>query len=136
VPEVAPTYLTREQILAAKDTQFEDVDIPEWGGVVRVRGMTGAQRDSFEGEMVQQRGKSQVINLRNLRAKLVAKSLVDEKGALLFTAKDIETLGEKSASGLQKVYIVAQKLSGITTEDVESLTVALGEDPSASSGSD
>ena len=31
-------YLTRDDILQAVDLKYEDVQVPEWGGVVRVRG--------------------------------------------------------------------------------------------------
>jgi hypothetical protein len=42
------SYLTRDAILQAPDLQGEDVAVPEWGGTVRVRGLSGAQRDAYE----------------------------------------------------------------------------------------
>ena len=42
------TYLTREAILAKDDVQIEELHVPQWGGTVRVRGMSGTQRDAFE----------------------------------------------------------------------------------------
>ena len=44
------TYLSRDAILQREDIKTEDVEVPEWGGTVRVRGMSGVQRDAFRGQ--------------------------------------------------------------------------------------
>lgn len=113
--------LGRDAILQAQDLPTEDVAVPEWGGVCRVRALTGAERDSFEQSIVEQRGKSTKMNLRNIRAKLVALSVVDEEGKRVFSDGDAETLGKKSAAALERVFEVAQRLSGLRPEDVEEL---------------
>jgi len=116
-----PKLLTREAILQAEDLPTEDVEVPEWGGVVRVRGLTGAERDAFEQSIVEQRGKNTRMNLRNIRARLVALTVVDEEGNRLFSDDDVEALGRKSAAALNRVFEVAQRLSGLRPEDVEEL---------------
>lgn len=113
--------LSREAILQAQDLPTEDVEVPEWGGTVRVRGLTGAERDAFEQSIVEQRGKSTRMNLKNIRAKLVALTVVDEQGNRVFTDEDAELLGKKSASALDRIFAVAQRLSGLRPEDVEEL---------------
>ena len=40
--------LTKEAILAADDLPREKVDVPEWGGEVYVRALTGAQMQPVE----------------------------------------------------------------------------------------
>jgi len=50
--------LTRDAILEAQDLQHEEVYIPEWGGSVRVRTLTGAERDAFEQSIVDQRART------------------------------------------------------------------------------
>ena len=45
--------LTREQILKADDMTTERVPVPEWGGEVLVKSLTGRQRDEFEGSMIE-----------------------------------------------------------------------------------
>lgn len=107
--------LTRDQILAAQDRKFEDVDVPEWGGKVRVGTMTGAQRDAFEASLVVN-GKADVSNAR---AKLVAVCLVNEKGAPLFSAADIDALGQKSSAALTRVADVARRLNRIGEDELE-----------------
>jgi len=121
--------LTRENILQVKDITTELVEVPEWGGSVYVRGMTGTERDTFEASIVKLKGKGQSVDMSNIRAKLAAKSICDESGNLLFTDADIKELGKKSAGALQRVFEVAQRLSGIGDEDVAELAGELVENP-------
>lgn len=114
-------HLTRDQILAAEDITTEEVDVPEWGGSVLVRSLTGQQRDQFEATLVERRGKRTAMNTANIRAKLVSLCVVDEAGQPVFTHADVEALGQKSAAGLARIYDVASKLSGISDDDVEDL---------------
>ena len=114
-------FLSRDEILQAQDLPTEDVPVPEWGGICRVRGLTGAERDAFEQSIVEQRGKDTRMNLRNIRAKLVAMCVVDEEGNRVFRDEDAELLGKKSAAALNRVFEVAQRLSGLRPEDVEEL---------------
>jgi len=133
-----PSFLTKEQILDADDLVTEIVEVPEWGGSVIVRGMTGAERDNFEASVITTNGRSGGrMNMQNVRAKLVSLTVVNEDGKRLFTGPaDVKKLGKKSAQALNRVFNVAQDLSGITSEDVEELTENLESGPSADFGSD
>lgn len=113
--------LSRDEILQAPDLPTERVYIPEWNGEVLVRGLTAAERDAFEQSIVETRGKNTRMNLRNIRAKLVALCVVDEQGNRLFSDEDAELLGKKSAAALNRIFEVAQRLSGLTPADVEEL---------------
>lgn len=113
--------LTREQILQAQDLHTEEVAVPEWGGSVLVRGMTGTERDAFEASILEMNGKGSRMDMRNLRAKLAALCMVDEQGERVFTEKDAGELGKKSATALSRVFEAAQRLSGLTAADVEEL---------------
>lgn len=112
-------YLTKDEILAINDLPVEDVFIPEWNAYVRVRGLTGAQRDAYEASIVKNVGGKPVMNTENMRAKLVALCVVDEEGKPLFTQADVEKLGQKSGAALQRIFEVAQRLSGLGAEAVE-----------------
>jgi len=113
--------LTRDEILQAQDLPTEQVHVPEWGGDVLVRALTGAERDRFEQSIVEQRGKNTRMNLQNIRAKLVALTVVDEQGNRIFKDEDVKWLGNKSAAALDRIFEVAQRLSGLRDEDVEEL---------------
>lgn len=112
-------YLGRDQILEADDLTYDDVNVPEWGGVVRVRALTGTERDKFEASLA---GNGKKMSLENVRAKLVASCIVDAEGQQLFAQSDVTKLGHKSAIALNRVFDVAQRLSGLTDDDVEDLS--------------
>lgn len=114
--------LTKSMILSAQDIVREKVEVPEWGGAVLVQGLTGRERDEVEASMITGKGKNAHVKLDDLRAKLCARAMVDENGVRLFSDADIPALANKSAAALNRVYEVAQRLSGITQEDVEELT--------------
>jgi len=114
--------LSKEQILKAEDLKSEIVEVPEWGGDVKVRMMTGVERDNFEASIFDAKGKDSKINLKNLRAKLIVLTVIGDDGKKIFTEADIENVGEKSAKALDRVFAVAQRINGIGQKEVEELT--------------
>src|SRR5262245_47090770 len=113
--------LTRDQILAVPDLRTERVAVPEWGGDVLVRSLTADERDAFEVLTYQLRGQNLVTNMRGIRARLVALSIVDEDGARLFSEEDIAALGGKSAAAVDRVYAVCRRVSALDERDVQEL---------------
>lgn len=128
--------LKRDDILSVMDIRIELVDVPEWSGHVYVKGMSGIERDDFEASIVETRGKGTKVNMTNVRAKLCALTVCDENGTKLFSDADVIVLGKKSASALQRVFEVAQRLSGIGDADVKELAEGLSANPSEGSPSD
>ena len=112
--------LTKDEILAAP-LATEVVPTPEWGGEVVVRELTGEQRDAFENSCFVGRGKDRQDNFRNLRARLVALSIVDEAGAPMFSEAEVAALGKTGARALDRVFAAALALSGLSAKDVEEL---------------
>lgn len=113
-------------ILAASDAKLEWVDVPEWGGGVFVRAMSGLQLDQYEQRMLARRiadkdGKTLKVNLDNARAELVALTACNEAGDAIFTLEHIEALSKKSGAALNRVVNVAQRLNGLTQKDLEQL---------------
>jgi len=104
--------LDAKSILAAKDTsKIEVVNVPEWGGDVYVRVMTGAERDAWEIDAVKD---------KNIRASLAFICLCDSEGKRLFSSsEDRKALSLKSASALDKVFDVARKLNCLSDKDKE-----------------
>lgn len=135
-PTSTPVLLSRERILNAKDDRIEIVDVPEWGGKVGVRGITGRERDQFEASMTSQKKGDVTLNLRNVRSKLVILAACDNEGRAIFTDDDILALGAKSAAALERVFAVAQRLAGMTKGDIEELAGNSETVPSDGSTSD
>tara|TARA_R110000824_G_scaffold143063_2_gene310491 strand:+ start:608 stop:955 length:348 start_codon:yes stop_codon:yes gene_type:complete len=110
--------LSKEAILKADDLKTETVEVEEWGGTIILRELKGSERDNFEeGSLDKKRN----VTMANMRARLVALSAIDDEGKRLFNASDVNALGNKSASALNKCFSVACRLSGITDDDVEEL---------------
>lgn len=119
---MADRLLNRQEILDVEDFQYEDVPVPEWHGVVRVKGLTGTERDDYEGSVMQMTKKGRPkVDLANARAKLVQRAVIDEEGNLVFTDNDVARLGKKSALALSRVYEKAAELSGLSDDDLEEL---------------
>lgn len=121
------SLLSREQILGAQDLTHEDVKVPEWGGTVRVRTMTGEERDAYETAIYG----GEKVDVKNVRAKLLAIVICDEKGERMFTEEDVAALGKKSVRALQRIFLVAQKLNAISEEALKDLAKNSGGGPGA-----
>lgn len=129
--------LSRADIESANDIRTEIVAVPEWGGDVAVRQLTGAERDAFEASLVRTTpdGKREP-DLSSMTAKLVAACLVDGvTGDRLFSDADVERLANKSATALRRVFEAAQKLNGMGAGAVEQAEKNSAAAPSGSSTS-
>jgi len=111
--------LSREQILSASDLKIEEVQVPEWGGSVFVQSLNGKARDKFESTRFKLKGDKVEMIHDNTRAVLVSLCACDEAGTLLFSEGDVAALGAKNAAALDRVFDVAQRLSGLRGKDVE-----------------
>lgn len=116
-------FLTKEQILAADDIPSQEVEVPEWGGKVLVRGLSAAERGAFTEEIIDQRGKKNIVKLQDIQVRICALAIREPAtGKRMFDDNDLRALARKSAAALQHVFEVAQRLSGLSNEDVEELT--------------
>lgn len=125
--------LNKEAILGCNDLVSETVEVPEWGGSVVVRTMTGAERDRFEAEISKAGG---FVGMEHVRARLLVRTLGDVAGNRLFDENDIEALSGKSARALSRLFDVATELNGMTKEDQEELAGNSSGAPGADSASD
>lgn len=119
-------FLTRAEILDADDRRYDTVACPEWGGDVRLRSISGRQRDAYEASLIDQRGSDRKLNLSNARAKLIVLCAVDGDGAPLFTAEDLRALSAKNAAPLDRLFDAAKALVGMSDNDVKTLTEDFG----------
>ena len=128
--------LTRTQIQTASDIKTERVDVPEWGGYVIAKAMTGFEREQFE-QMVAQPGADGKVQIsyKQMRITAVIACAVDDNGAHIFTDADRDWLNNKSGAALDRVASVILRLSGIsqgaTETAVENFTPDLSDDSSS-----
>ena len=97
--------LTKQQILDADDLPTEEVDV--WGGKVLVIALSAKERENLRLSLNDEN------DLLTVMIKLVSLTIVDKAKSRIFDEKDIEALREKSAKEIDKVFSVAQKLSGL-----------------------
>lgn len=106
------TFLKREAILAASDLGTTDVEVPEWGGTIRVRQMTLRERGEFAKRAT---GEDAAV----VGAWLISAVAVDESGAPLFKPEDVKELEKRSWKALDRVVAAILKLNRLTDEAVE-----------------
>jgi hypothetical protein len=134
---VVMAYLDREAILAADDAETKDIPIPEWGGVVKIRSISGRARDQFEASLREGKGKNADVNLRNLRARLIVMCAVNEDGTKMFAQEgDVNRLGAKNAKPLDRLFDACKDMIGMSEEDVETYTEDFGQSPDEDSSTD
>jgi hypothetical protein len=109
--------------VAARHIRRETVPVPELGdgAVAIIRGMTGTERDAYEASLIKQQGRRSTVDMLDLRAKLVARCLVDEQDQRVFSDEEIGELGKMRADVLDRLYTVARRLSALSQEDIDEL---------------
>ena len=129
--------LAAADILDKDDSHYEDVEVPEWGGTVRVRSLTADERDAFDESITKLVGngkyQTREIVMKGIRAKLVARSLINDKGERLFTDAQVEALGRKNATVLDRLFSIAQRVSALSKEEVDKMAGKSEPAPSSSS---
>ena len=102
---VKKVFLSREAILASA-LPFEDVEIPEWGGVVRIQAM-----DAQTGTAYLEKTKD--VKEDDISTLLVTFCAVDDNGKLLFTPDDLPMLNEKQMDPVNKLAQAAIRVNNM-----------------------
>lgn len=108
----------RDDILSIDDLPTTEVEVPEWGLSLYVRAMNGSERDQYEVSLMDTKDLPLKEKLRDMRAKLVVLTTVDENGKRVFSDGDIVAVGAKSAKALNRLVDVSQKLNALTDNEV------------------
>ncbi len=101
--------LTAEDILAADDIKVEQLEVPEWGGVVYIKAMSaeaGAGLQDLTGE-----------DRKNSAPKIASLCLCDADGNLLFSERQVVALRKKSMSAFMRIQRAVMRINGIRDED-------------------
>ena len=107
--------LSKAKILAANDVKLDGpVPVPEWGGEVFIKTLSGTERDAFEESYASDK-------MRNFRSRFLVLTLSDENGARLFSDSEVDQLGGKSAIVINRLFDKAWSINALRAEDVEEL---------------
>lgn len=131
--------LNKSAILAAQDLKTERLTVKEWGGEVIVSEMDGVTLAEFYEHLFPAGVEKNPPKMNDARfhATVVAFSVVDENGQLLFGVDDIPMLAKKSRATLKRVFTVADGLSLLSQDAREaagknSVAAEDGAEPSSS----
>jgi hypothetical protein len=98
-------------LLTAMAVAIQEVCVAE-DKVICIREMTAGEREDFE-KVLTGKGSNQI------RSTLIARTVCDESGALLFTDKDIPQLQKLPVSLALKIYDAAAIMNGLKSEAVD-----------------
>lgn len=113
--------LTREEILAADDKPTARVNVPQWGGEVIVRTMTGHERDAWEKMCQAKTDADGNVDHACVKATLLQLTIIDDNGDLLFSEADLPELNQRSGQAIDIAFQIAQRLNGLSDETIEEI---------------
>ena len=99
----------------------EEVDVPEWGGKILLRCMTGKDLAAYNKSMLDIKGGTATYNPTNGLAKLLARAICDGEGRRVFSEADIDELGNKDGQVLERIAKVARRLNRLDGESADDL---------------
>jgi hypothetical protein len=106
--------LSKEAIMTTVSCKVQELEVPEWGGTVYLRQISGAERDAFEASVMGNK-------LNNLRGRFAVLVLSDENGKRMFLDSEANSVGEKNGKALDRVFEAGRKFNGMTDDDVAEL---------------
>jgi hypothetical protein len=113
--ELTMALLTKDQIITSNDRESQTVEVPEWGGEVRIMAVTPAVLREVR-NTAPKSGTDETFGYR-----LMVKSIVDENGNPIFTQEDVAALEGKSEAALKRVMEAINELNGWTKKSKEEL---------------
>jgi hypothetical protein len=124
--------LGRSQITAAQDRKEEVVEIPEWGGSVRILTIVGPERVAFE-KACRAHAKGEMTSVE-LAARGASLGIVDQDGRRIFESADDEAaLTAKNPAVLSRVLAAVFRVSFIGEGEVEEELGESSSDPNSPS---
>lgn len=102
-------FLTIEEILAAQDLQEETVDVPEWGGAVKVRSLTKAQQQHARQRSV---SKDKVVDQEKLELSLIVAGMIEPR----VTMEQARALCQKLAGVVDRILLRIIRLSDMNID--------------------
>lgn len=128
--------LTAEAIEKIEDFELRRVEVPEWRGHVYVRSLTAGARDKFVALCIDQKTGSVRTDMQNVTATLLAMTVCDAKGRLLYQSfeQGRGVFAAKSAAACSLLFDVATELNKLTERDIEELVTDFPATTSGDSG--
>jgi hypothetical protein len=112
--------LTAEDIWAAKDIEERTVDVPQWGGAVRIKTFSKRQATALTQRSQRRDPRTGQIDTDNdlLEALIFTEGIIDPE----LTVEDYERLQDKSAAAVGLILKAIMDASGLTDLAVKEAT--------------
>jgi hypothetical protein len=107
--------LSKVEILAIPRRTAEEVNVPDWNGSVRVKLMTGGERDEVFAGIEQRDGRT---DMRVYRSRLVSASVVADDGSPMFTYDEALALDDSQPAALHLLFNASQRINRLRPEDI------------------
>lgn len=116
--------LTKDDILNCNDFDLKKETVPEWGGDICIRPMSSFHklklRDHLkEKNELDEKGDVIVKNPDGLLERVVAFTVCNEEGSLLFSEEDAVVLAEKNPAVIMRLALIGKEVSGMTETQEE-----------------
>ncbi len=123
-----PRMLSKDDIWAAKDIEERTVDVPQWGGAVRIRTFSKIQADQMRKRAtLKDRAGKDYVDSDNLEALLFCEGVIDPK----FDVEEYGRLEEKSAVAIGLILKAIMDASGLSDLAVSEADKSAGTGPNA-----
>lgn len=109
--------LCKEEILGAENPEPVPVHVPEFGGAVMVRVMSGTERDKLESRYA---GKK-AAQLVGFKTDLLCLCVCNPDGSAMFDPETIGALMEKASTAINTLVDAALALNGLSEEEAQEL---------------
>tara|TARA_R110002012_G_scaffold120651_1_gene270058 strand:+ start:13669 stop:14010 length:342 start_codon:yes stop_codon:yes gene_type:complete len=106
-------FLTLDEIKSVDDIKTQTVQVPEWGGELLVKSMSGRLRSNLEQKV------SSNAPHGDVKMMIVTACCVKDDGTPMFSTSDKKWLAEKAAAPLETIFEAACKMSGIGIDAAE-----------------
>lgn len=106
--------LSRDAILSAQDLATKDVEVKAWGGTIRLRMLTAAERAVLESQQMDSAAK-----WSDFKVRVISMAAIDEEGNNLFTEDDLNAIKAKSGSVIDLLFLEANNLNKLSTLDTD-----------------
>lgn len=113
------TFIKEGSKLAREKVYLPEIDSDPNEGYVFIREMTALERDRLDASMFGNGNTGN--NWDDMRARIIANVTEDDHGNKIFNSGDIKSLSDMGSSVIDRMFGVAQRLSGITSQDVEEM---------------
>jgi hypothetical protein len=103
--------LTKEAILAAKDIATQVVPVPEWGGSVTLKALSGKERDEFETFTFNRKDAKETKGYvaDEIVAFGLSLAMIGPDGKRLFTPAEVTALNTKNGQVLRRLWLKVEQ---------------------------